>query len=149
MTATLTKIPRMSILTLGVRDLKAATDFYQKVLGTQPNTSQEGVTFIELPGTWLNLFPIGELAKDISPEVPAEKGKFSGVTIACNARSKEEVNAILDTARHSGGKVVKEGADTFWGGYSGYFTDLDGFHWEVAWGPMFDFAADGALKWKK
>lgn len=143
------RIPRMSIVTLGVRDLKAATAFYEKVLGTKPNTSIDGVTFIELPGTWLNLFPLGELAKDISPEVPAQKGPFSGITIACNARSKDEVNAILDTARQAGAGIVKEAADTFWGGYSGYFTDLDGFHWEVAWGPMFDFAPDGALRWKK
>jgi hypothetical protein len=140
------QIPRISLVTLGVADLKEATQFYEKVLGTPPNTANEGVTFIELPGTWLSLYPLEELAKDISPEVPTSRGEFSGFTLAYNARSQEHVTSILERARLAGARVVKEAQDTFWGGFSGYFADLDGYYWEVAWGPMFDYTDDGALK---
>lgn len=142
------RIPRLTVLTLGVVDLNRATTFYAAVLGSPPNTSYAGVTFIELPGTWLALYPIENLAKDISPEVPIARGGFSGVTLAHNARSKEDVMAIVERARSAGAHIVKEPQETFWGGFSGYFADPDGYHWEVAWGPMFDFAENGELRFK-
>jgi len=140
------QIPRISIVCLGVADLNNATRFYATVLATPPNTSNAGITFIELPGSWLSLYPFEELARDISPEVPTIRGGFSGFTLAFNARSREQVSAILERARSAGGRIAKEAQDTFWGGFSGYFADLDGYYWEVAWGPMFKFTEDGALK---
>jgi hypothetical protein len=140
------QIPRISLVTLGVADLKEATQFYEKVLGTPPNTANEGVTFIELPGAWLSLYPLEELTKDISPQLPKLRGGFSGFSLAYNARSKEQVMAILEGARAAGGQIVKEAQDTFWGGFSGYFADLDGYFWEVAWGAMFEYTEEGALK---
>jgi len=140
------QIPRISIVCLGVVDLDRATRFYATVLGIPPNTSNDGITFVELPGTWLSLYPLEELAKDISPLIPTTRAGFSGFTLAYNARSREQVIEILERARSAGGHNVKEAQDTFWGGVSGYFTDLDGYYWEVAWGPMFEFTDDGALK---
>lgn len=140
------KIPRLTVVTLGVADLDKASRFYEAVLGTKPNRSYDGVTFIELPGTWISLYPLKDLAKDISPEVPAIRGPFSGITLAHNARSKEDVVAIINNARAAGAGIAKEPQDTFWGGFGGYFTDPDGYHWEVVWGPMFEFTDDGALK---
>jgi len=140
------QIPRISIVCLGVADLSKATRFYASVLGTPPNTSNDGITFIELPGTWLSLYSLEELARDISPEVPTVRLGFSGFTLAYNARSREQVTAILERARLAGASIMKEAQDTFWGGFSGYFADLDGYYWEVAWGPMFEFTDDGALK---
>lgn len=142
------KIPRLTVLTLSVADLNKATKFYEAVLGTPPNSSYEGVTFIELPGTWLALYPIENLAKDISPGVSITRSGFSGITLAHNARSKDDVIAIVERARSVGARVVKEPQDTFWGGFSGYFADLDGYYWEVAWGPMFEFAENGELRFK-
>jgi uncharacterized glyoxalase superfamily protein PhnB len=142
------KIPRLTVLTLSVADLNKATKFYEAVLGTPPNSSYEGVTFIELPGTWLALYPIENLAKDISPGVSITRSGFSGITLAHNARSKDDVIAIVERARSVGARVVKEPQDTFWGGFSGYFADLDGYYWEVAWGPMFEFAKNGELRFK-
>ncbi len=142
------KVSRLSMLTLGVSDLNMSTKFYEAVLGTPPNTSYGGVTFIELPGTWISLYPLENLAKDISPEVPATRGGFSGITLAHTARSKDEVIAIVERARSAGARVVKEPQETFWGGFSGYFADLDGYYWEVAWGPMFEFAENGELRFK-
>ena len=143
------KISRVTIFTLGVADLRKATEFYEAVLGTLPNTSSDGITFIELPGTWLALYPFEKLTEDISPEIPATRSGFSGVTLAHNARSKDDVVAIVKHAESAGARVVKEPQDTFWGGFSGYFADLDGYYWEVAWGPMFEFTDNGEMKFKE
>ena len=143
------KIPRITILTLGVSDLNKATKFYEDVLGTPPNTSYEGVTFIELPGAWISLYPLEKLAEDISPDVPVTRRGFSGFTLAHNARNKDDVIAIVKRAQSAGARVVKEPQETSWGGFSGYFADLDGYYWEIAWGPMFDFTQNGELKFKK
>jgi catechol 2,3-dioxygenase-like lactoylglutathione lyase family enzyme len=142
------QIPRLTVITLGVFDLIKATDFYEMVLATPPNKSYDGVTFFELPGTWISLYPLENLAKDISPELSIHPGKFSGVTLAHNARSKDDVIAIVERAKSAGARVVKEPRETFWGGFSGYFADRDGYYWEVAWGPMFAFTESGELRFK-
>ena len=139
------KISKVTILTLGVTDLSKATNFYKAVLGTPPRIS-DGITFIELPGTWIALYPFEKLAEDISPDVPVTRSGFSGVTLAHNARSKDEVVEIVRRAESAGAKIIKEPQDTFWGGFSGYFVDLDGYYWEVAWGPMFEFEKNGEMK---
>ena len=143
------KIPRMTVITLGVSDLAHATAFYREIFSTQPNTENEGVTFIPLPGVWLALYPLDKLAEDIGAEVnlPAP-GMFSGVTLAYNARSKDEITRIFACAAEAGAHIAKAPQDTFWGGYSGYFSDPDGHYWEVAWGPMFDFTEHGDLCFK-
>jgi len=143
------KIPRITVLTLGIADLKKATKFYEAVLGTPPNTSYDGVTFIELPGTWISLYPLEKLAEDISPDVQFIRSGFSGVTLAHNACSKDDVIAIIERARSAGARVVKEPQETNWGGFSGYFADPDAYYWEVAWGPMFDFTENGELRFKE
>ncbi len=143
------KIPKITMISLGVNDLPRATDFYRQVLNTPPNTSSEAITFIELPGTWLALYPLDKLAEDISPEVPTTRNAFSGITLAHNANSKDEVAAIMKRAEKAGAKIVKEPQETFWGGFSGYFADLDGYYWEVAWGPMFTFDDNGNIKFSE
>lgn len=143
------KIPRMSIVTLGVNDLKKSTAFYRKVLHVAPTTKYEGVTFFQMPGVWLGLFPLRNLAKDISKKIIPKRYPFSGMSLAHNTRSKNDVDAIFRRAKKSGAKIIRAPHNTFWGGYSGYFADLDGFHWEIAWGPMFEFKKDGTLSFKK
>jgi len=140
------KIPRITMISLGVNDLPKATVFYENVLNTSPNTSSDAITFIELPGAWLTLYPLDKLAEDISPDVPTTRNAFSGITLAHNAQSKDEVVAIMERAKTAGAQIVKEAQDTFWGGFSGYFVDLDGYYWEVAWGPMFEFDDNGNMK---
>jgi hypothetical protein len=142
------KISRLTLLTLGVVDLRVATRFYETVLEALPNRFYEGITFFQLPGTWLALYPLVKLAEDISPDVPTTGRGFSGMTIAHNARSRDEVLTIVNRARSAGARVVKEPQETFWGGFSGYFADLDGYYWEIAWGPMFAFAENGEMRFK-
>lgn len=142
------KITRLTQLTLGVGNLDKAMQFYEAVFDTPPNTSYDGVVFFELPGTWVSLYPLEKLANDISSEVPTHRDGFSGITLAHNADSKDEVVAIIERAKSAGANVVKEPQETFWGGFSGYFVDLDGYYWEVAWGPMFTFSKNGELRFK-
>ncbi|MBU1425740.1 MAG: VOC family protein [Gammaproteobacteria bacterium] len=143
------KIPRMTVITLGVADLTRSTAFYREIFSTPPVTEHAGVTFIPLPGVWLSLYPLEKLAEDIGEEVklPAP-GTFHGVTLAYNARSKDEITSIFARVAEAGAHIAKAPQDTFWGGYSGYFSDPDGHYWEVAWGPMFDFTEHGDLRFK-
>jgi hypothetical protein len=142
-------IPRMTVITLGVTDLAKAAGFYKTIFGISPNSEYEGVSFFELPGVWLTLYPVEKLAEDISPQLSPNRSGFSGITLAYNARSRDEVVAIFEEVKTAGASIVKAPEDTFWGGFSGYFADLDGYYWEVVWGPMFDFAPDGSLGFKK
>jgi len=142
------KIPRVSLITLGVSDLSKATAFYAAVLDTPPNRSYDGITFIQLPGAWLALYPLEDLAKDIAPDISISRGGFGGITLAHNARSREEVRGIMERVASAGGRIVKPPQNTFWGGFSGYFADPDGYYWEVAWGPMFAFSDNGAMCFK-
>lgn len=139
------KIPRMSMITLGVADLDRATTFYEQVLATPPNKTHDGVRFIELPGVWLSLYPLAELAKDIAPDVAATRSGFAGFSLAFNARSEAEVREIFARVSAIGGRIVKPPEATFWGGFSGYFSDPDGYYWEIAYGAMFSFDEQGAL----
>lgn len=138
--------PRITIITLGVADLERSVRFYRDGLGF-PTSHKDGepIAFFNTDGARLALYPLDKLAEDISPSVPRTKGPFSGVTLAHNTRTKEEVAAVLALAEAAGGVIVKPAQDVFWGGHSGYFSDPDGYYWEVAWAPMFQFAADGSL----
>ena len=127
--------PRISLITLGVSDLARSRRFYEEGLRlpVRPFDS-EGVVFFDLKGTVLSLFPRQELAKDAT--VADDGSGFAGFSLAHNVESKEAVNVLLDKAVAAGAKLVKPAQDVFWGGYSGYFADPDGFLWEVAWNPF-------------
>jgi catechol 2,3-dioxygenase-like lactoylglutathione lyase family enzyme len=138
--------PRISIITLGVVDLVRSVRFYRDGLGF-PTSYKDGepIAFFSTGGARLALYPLDKLAEDISPSMQPTKGQFSGITLAHNTRTKEQVAAILARAEAAGGTIVKHAQDVFWGGHSGYFADPDGYFWEVAWAPMFRFAPDGSL----
>ena len=138
--------PRISLITLGVADLPRSVRFYRDGLGFETKYVEGGpVAFFQTGGTRLALFPLDHLAADISPELSPVRGGFSGITLAHNTRTKEQVAEVLALAAAAGATIVKAAQDVFWGGHSGYFADPDGHYWEVAWAPMFDFAPDGSL----
>jgi uncharacterized glyoxalase superfamily protein PhnB len=95
-------------------------------------------------GTSLALYPYDELAADVSDALRVTRSKFPGITLAHNVRTKAEVDRLMTEAAAAGAKIEKPAANTDWGGYSGYFSDPDGYLWEVAWGA-FDFRDDGSL----
>jgi len=125
---------RISIITLGVKDFDRALRFCRDGLGfTTTAKTGDPVAFFQTSGTRLALYPLDKLAEDISPTVkPSAPGGFGGITLAHNVRTKDEVAQVLALAEKAGGKIVKPAQDAFWGGHSGYFTDPDGYYWEVA-----------------
>jgi len=138
--------PRISIVTLGVSDLARSYKFYHEGLGLPTSrTPKSGVIFFQTGGICLALYPLDKLAEDVSPNQSPERGPFSGMTLAHNTKSKDEVDAILSLAERAGGKIEKPAQDVFWGGYSGYFSDPDGYLWEVAYADFWKFNADGSL----
>ncbi|SFM11761.1 VOC family protein [Pelosinus propionicus] len=135
---------KLNLITLGVKDLAVSLAFYRDGLGWKPsNASQNDIVFFDLGGVGLALFPRKLLAEDVT--VNAEGTGFSGITLAHNAKSVEEVDAVLSKAEKAGATIVKEAQNVFWGGYSGYFSDPDGHLWEVAWNPMIGFDEKDAL----
>jgi catechol 2,3-dioxygenase-like lactoylglutathione lyase family enzyme len=127
--------PRISMITLGVRDLAAAVKFYGEGLGFPRMDSSPAVAFFTLNGTWLGLYGRAALAEDVG--VPAEGRGFAAVTLAHNVHTEAEVDAVMAQAARAGATIVKPPGKVFWGGYSGYFQDLDGHLWEVAHNPHF------------
>lgn len=139
--------PRISIITIGVRDMARSICFYRDGLGWPTTaTDDAGWAIFATNGTRFALFPYRQLAADI---VPAASGElpttFGGITLAHNTRTKGEVDRLLDQAVQAGGRLLKPAQDAFWGGYSGYFTDPDGYPWEIAWSASWEFNDDGSL----
>lgn len=127
--------PRISMVTLGVRDLAASVKFYEEGLGFPRMESPAEVAFFTLNGTWLGLYGRQALAEDAA--VSAEGSGFEGFTLAHNVASEAEVNELMDQALAAGATLVRKPQRVFWGGYSGYFKDPDGHLWELAYNPHF------------
>jgi len=133
---------RVSLVTLGVRDLDRARAFYE-ALGWRRTGDDEGVVFFQAGGMVVALWSRRELAADSTAE---DSGGWGGVTLAQNVRSPEEVDRVLAEAEAAGGTIGRPGAETFWGGYSGVFIDPDGHPWEVAHNPFWTIAEDGSIR---
>lgn len=139
---------RVSLITLGVADIARSRAFYE-ALGWKASSfgasasGDAAVCFFDLGGIVLSLWGQAALARDARAE--NKVSAFRGVALAYNTRSKAEVDAVLEDARRAGGRVAKPAADTFYGGYAGYFTDPDGHLWEIAWNPGFKIGADGRI----
>src|SRR6059036_3921637 len=132
--------PRITVITLGVDDLEKSLVFYRDGLGlpTEGIVGEEfehgAVAFFDLqPGLRLALWPRASIAHDTG--LPVQPPSATDLTIGHNVNSKEEVDAVMAQAGRAGAKIVKTAQDTFYGGYAGYFQDLDGHLWEVAWNP--------------
>lgn len=137
---------RVSLITLGVADLERAATFYE-ALGWKREESPDGVIAFNLLGQTLGLFPLQSLAEDIGLDPDQPMKGFTGITLAYNVRSEEDVAPVLAAAEAAGGKVLKSAQRVFWGGFSGYFADPDGHIWEVAHNPFSPLGRDGAFQW--
>jgi catechol 2,3-dioxygenase-like lactoylglutathione lyase family enzyme len=135
--------PRLTVLTLTVDDLDRAVAFYRDGLGlpTEGVVGREfehgAVAFFDLQaGVRLALWPRASLAHDAG--LPVGPRSATELSLGHNVGSKAEVDAVMAEATAAGARVVKAAADTFWGGYAGYFQDPDGHLWEVVWNPAWD-----------
>ncbi len=139
---------RISIITLGVSDLKKSRAFYDALGWEMASSDEEAkniVAYNMTNGMALALFGRDALAQDA--EVDAAGDGFRGVTIAYNVDTKDDVTKVLSEAGKAGGQIVKPAHDVFWGGHSGYFSDPDGHLWEVAFNPFSALGANGEFQW--
>jgi predicted lactoylglutathione lyase len=134
---------RVSLVTLGVRDLGRARRFYEGLGWTTDAGPEDEAVFFQAGGLIVALWGRERLAED---SVVRDTGGWGGVTLAHNVRSPADVDSVLAEAEAAGGKIGRPGAETFWGGYSGVFLDPDGHPWEVAHNPHWTLTEDGSVR---
>jgi predicted lactoylglutathione lyase len=134
---------RVSLVTLGVGDLHRARNFYEALGWKTEAGAEDDVVFFQAGGMIVALWDRARLAEDSAVEDP---GGWGGVTLAYNARSPEDVDAVIAEARAAGASIGREPGETFWGGYSGVFVDPDGHPWEVAHNPGWHIDDDGSVR---
>ena len=136
---------RVSMISLGVDDLKRSRQFYEDGLGWRASSdSNDDIVFFQMGGMILGLYSRKKLAEDA--KLDNDGSGFGGIAIAHNVRQKIDVDSVLKEAESAGASILKPAEDAFWGGYSGYFADLDGHPWEVAWNPFWTLTDDGSIK---
>jgi catechol 2,3-dioxygenase-like lactoylglutathione lyase family enzyme len=133
---------RVSLITLGVADVARARRFYE-ALGWRGQEVEETV-FFQAGAMGLVLWHRDKLASDAGVALAAGEG-FRGMSLAQNVRSRAEVDAVVAAAEQAGARVTQRPAETFYGGYAGYFLDPDGHAWEIAHNPGFPLAEDGSI----
>jgi predicted lactoylglutathione lyase len=133
---------RVSLITLGVADVQRARAFYEALGWTSNAEPDADVVFFQAGGLIVALWSRAQLAEDSGVE---DAGGWGGVALAYNVRSPEDVDAVLAAAGTAGATITRPGGETFWGGYSGVFTDPDGHAWEVAHNPHWTLGADGSV----
>jgi uncharacterized protein len=134
---------RISLITLGVRDLERARRFYEALGWRSGAAPADDVVFFQAGGMILALWGRDQLAED---SVVEDSGGWGGVTLAYNTRTPEEVDEVTEQARAAGAQIVREPAETFWGGYSAAMIDPEGHSWEIAHNPNWTIAPDGSTK---
>lgn len=133
---------RLTFIALGVSDLKRSTAFYEDAFGwTKSAHSNDFITFFQLNGIMLSLYPYDKLAEDAT--VNPDGSGFKGFTIAHNVRSEKEVDELIQDLLSKEVTIVKEPQKTDWGGYSSYISDLDNNLWEIAYNPFLDLDENG------
>jgi predicted lactoylglutathione lyase len=135
---------RVSLITLGVKDMSAAAVFYE-ALGWARVDSPDGVVAFDLIGQTLGLYPLAELASDLG--IPVKELGAGRMTLGYNTAKKSDVAPLLAKAEQAGGRILKPAQDVFWGGHHGYFADLDGHIWEVAHNPFSPLGPKGEFQW--
>jgi len=137
-------VPRLTVITLGVGDIRASIAFYESLGFTRKlKATGEAVAFFDTGGSVLALFPWDQLAADAALPVGSRPTGFRGATLAWNCRAREEVDQVLGFVISKGATLLKAATVTDYGGYSGYFADPDGHPWEVVVAPGIEVGEDG------
>jgi predicted lactoylglutathione lyase len=133
---------RVSLVTLGVGDLARARRFYEQLGWSTAAERDADVVFFQAGGLIVGLWSRDMLAADSGV---GDSGGWGGITLAYNADSKDSVDGVLREATAAGATLTRPASETFWGGYSGVFSDLDGHPWEVAYNPFWTLHPDGSV----
>ena len=134
---------RVSLITLGVRDLARARRFYEQLGWKSGAAPADDVVFFQAGDMIVALWSRDQLAED---SAVSDAGGWGGVTLALNFGSPEEVDAVIEEARAAGATIGREPAETFWGGYSAVFLDPEGHPWEIAHNPHWTITPDGGVR---
>jgi catechol 2,3-dioxygenase-like lactoylglutathione lyase family enzyme len=135
----------LHLVTLGVRDLERSRKFSTETLGWKPaSASNEDIVFFKAGGVVFAIYPREKLAEDALTD--SEDSGVASFTLAHNVQSEKEVDEIIRDLEAKGVEIIKQPQKVFWGGYSSYFADPDGFLWEVAYNPFSGFDENGNLK---
>jgi uncharacterized protein len=135
---------KLTLVTLGVANLKRSIDFYEVGLGwKRSSSSQDDLAIFDLGGIILGLYSRERLCEDAG--ISAEGSGFSGIALTYNAIDEHEVNHVTRQAESLGATVVKQPQKAFWGGYNSYFRDLDGHLFEVAFNPFWPLDDGGSV----
>lgn len=133
---------RLTIVGLGVNNLELATQFYKEKFGwNKMKSSNESISFFQLNGILLSLYPNDKLAEDAT--VDSKGSGFKKFTLAYNTRTKQEVDDLIETLEAKGVRIVKRPEEVFWGGYSSYVADMDDNLWEIAFNPFLPLDENG------
>lgn len=137
---------RVSLITIGARNLPELRKFYQRLGWRETEFSSDKYSAFKTAGVILTLFPMEELLKDAGLEMnEVSAPSFKGVTLAINVDKPEQVDEVIEEVRQAGGRVTREASDAFWGGRTAYFFDPEDNAWEVAWNPTSVFDERGAM----
>jgi uncharacterized protein len=140
---------QINLICLGVRNMEASLAFYRDGLDFETSVKENApnIVFFNNNGTKLELFPLEQLQKDIGGDNPPalSTGGFPGFTLAYNAKTEQEVDYVIEKAARAGATIIKQPQRVDWGGYSGYFTDPDGYYWEVAFSEHWKFDKNNML----
>ncbi|MGN6603421.1 MAG: VOC family protein [Ginsengibacter sp.] len=136
---------KLHLITLGVDDLERSLNFYEKGLGWKKSEKSMGdLVLFPLGGITLALYPKIELSADVTLEY--QPSQFAGITFSYNAHSENEVDEVMKEVEKLGAQIIKPAQKAFWGGYSGYFKDPDGYLIEVAFNPFWEMDENNNLK---
>ena len=133
--------PRLSFLTLGVKDIKRMSDFYKEKFGWIPHKEMDDIVFFKMNGFILALYPSDELAKDA--QITNTGNGWKQFSLSINFNSTEEVDQEVSRLKNAGVKVLKEPQSVFWGGYNAYIEDPESNLWEFAYNPFLELDVDG------
>ena len=134
---------RVSLITLGVRDLHRSRVFYEALGWSTRAEPDDDVVFFQCGDMVVALWDRARLAEDSCVE---DGGGWGGTTLALNFGSPAEVDEVIEEARTAGATIGREPGETFWGGYSAVFLDPDGHPWEVAHNPNWTITEDGGTR---
>lgn len=136
---------RVSLVTLGAKDLPKLRAFYQNFGWEEAEISSDNYAVFKTAGVLLSIFPLAELVKDAGLEVAEQAEGFRGITLAINVDKQEDVDAATKTAEKAGARILRQPSDAFWGGRTSYFADPENNVWEIAWNPTSVFDERGAM----